>query len=356
MAPEPVAGLISRAGEGILRDWPHASVSVTRIAGAARTTLRFDAAGIRAVEDDRARYLVYSLTKTVLALLTLEAVAEHRLGLDADAGPWAADVPDAGRLTIRQLLQHTSGLPDYGSVPEYHTAVRAHPSVPWTRAEFLDRSSARILLFEPGTGWRYSNIGYMIIRGALERIMGESFAEAVAHRVAAPLALTNTSAAVGLDDLRDLEPGWSRSLAPGDPPDAREPIDVRGRYHPGWVAHGVLGSTSAEIALLFHKLLSGQLLDASLFGLLTATVRVGGNHPVFADPCYALGLRADPLAARGATFGHTGEGPGYSAAAYHAAGTRSAAPATVAVLCNAECAPVVESLALALLDEATAAG
>ena len=343
--------MISSTGEGILRDWPHASVSVTWIARAARTTLRLDAGGLHNIVVDRARYLVYSLTKTVLALLTLEAVAEDLLGLDTDAGPWAVDLPDAGRLTIRQLLQHTSGLPDYGSVPAYQAAVRAHPSVPWTRAEFLDRSSARTLLFEPGTGWRYSNLGYMIIRGALEQVRGEAFADLVKSRVAAPLKLTNTSVAAGLGDLLDLEPGWSRSLAPGDPAHAREPIDVRGRYHPGWVAHGVVGSTSGEIARLFHELLSGRLLDTSLFGLLTATVRVGGEHPVFADPCYALGLMADPLARRGATFGHTGEGPGYSAAAYHLGGGTADA-VTVAVLCNAECGAAVESLALGLLDHA----
>jgi D-alanyl-D-alanine carboxypeptidase len=66
------------------------------------------------------RFSVQSITKSFTAAVILRLVATDRLMLDAFVSEWLPDVPNASRITIRQCLQHTSGLPDYGILPEYH--------------------------------------------------------------------------------------------------------------------------------------------------------------------------------------------------------------------------------------------
>ena len=106
--------------------------------------------------DGVSRLLVYSVTKTYLAVLCLRLELE----LDAPVSTWIDD----GRLpaaTLRQLLHHTSGIPDYAGLPAYANAVRTSPSQPWDDEELLARALAQGLDFEPGAGWAYSNTGYL---------------------------------------------------------------------------------------------------------------------------------------------------------------------------------------------------
>jgi D-alanyl-D-alanine carboxypeptidase len=134
------------------------------------------------------RFVVQSITKSFTAAVILRLVAAGKLRLDAPLAEWLPDAPNAARVTIRQCLQHTSGLPDYGGLPEYHEAVRKG-ATPWTFTEFLTRTHAEQLLFEPGTGWRYSNIGHMLLRRLIETVCGQSFSETVAAEVCRPLRL-----------------------------------------------------------------------------------------------------------------------------------------------------------------------
>jgi CubicO group peptidase (beta-lactamase class C family) len=104
----------------------------------------------------------WSLAKTTLAAGALALVAEGRLALDASL----RDRP----FSLRQLLQHTSGLPDYGGLVAYHEAV-ARNDEPWVDGELLRRVGAERLLFAPGAGWAYSNVGYLFVRQIIERAM-----------------------------------------------------------------------------------------------------------------------------------------------------------------------------------------
>ena len=109
--------------------------------------------------DERGRHLVYSVTKTFLGVLCLRL----ELDLEAPVATWIDDsrLPHA---TLRQLLDHTSGIPDYGRLPAYRQAVQATPSEPWDDEELLARALAAGPDFEPGEGWAYSNTGFMLVR------------------------------------------------------------------------------------------------------------------------------------------------------------------------------------------------
>jgi D-alanyl-D-alanine carboxypeptidase len=271
------------------------------------------------------RNLIYSLTKTFIATLIVKLAEQGKLGLDAKLADYRPDAPFAAQVTIRQLLRHSSGMPDYGPLPEYHEAVRAHPDQPWSEAEFIARTCAKGLAYEPDKGWLYSNIGYLLLKQTIEAVTGQSFGEAVDVMIAKPLGLASLSVPMTLDDLNALAPGLSTYLASGG-----TAVDVRGRYHPGWVAHGVIAATAADVAAFYEALFCGDILAPSSLATMKTTVRVPQTRPPFHSASYALGLMSDPDAPDGPIYGHAGEGPGYHAAAYHFGS------ATVAVLINAE--------------------
>ena len=99
------------------------------------------------------------------------------LRLDAPVRDWLPDVELPTTVTLAHLLRHTSGLCDYGPLPEYHAVVRLHPDRPWTQKEFLDAVLPKGMLFAPGEGWAYSNIGYMLVVDVLECLTGPTFAQ-----------------------------------------------------------------------------------------------------------------------------------------------------------------------------------
>ena len=235
----------------------------------------------------------WSLTKTALAAGALALAAQCRLVLDAPL----RDHP----FTLRQLLQHTSGLPDYGSFSAYHEAV-ARSDEPWDDGELLRRvGGAEKLLFAPGAGWAYSNVGYLFVRRLIEAAMGTEIGVALHQLVFAPLGLPGVRLARAPRDLSTT--AWGNASG----------------YHPGWVYHGLLVGTPTEAALFFDRLLAGQLLPAALMGAMLDSRPVGGpvaGRP-WRSPAYGLGLMTDDASPLGRCLGHSGAGPGSTSAAYH---------------------------------------
>jgi CubicO group peptidase (beta-lactamase class C family) len=96
---------------------------------------------------------IYSITKTLTAVCALRSAEAGALKLEAPVREWLPEVSLPATVTLAHLLRHTSGLRDYGPLPEYHNAVRRHPDRPWSREQFLDAVIPHGLLFAPGDGW-----------------------------------------------------------------------------------------------------------------------------------------------------------------------------------------------------------
>ncbi len=189
--------------------------------------------------DVDAQFYLYSVTKSLLATATLQLVEQGRIALDAPVQTYLPALPLATPVTVRQLLRHTGGLPDYGELRAYFEAVQAHPAQPWTPAEFLERTLPRGLKFAPGQGWGYSNVGFLIVRLLLERVTGSPLREVLRQGLFAPLGLQRTFVAETLTDARALTPGYSGLFSQDG-----ALADVAPIYHPGWVSHGVVISTA----------------------------------------------------------------------------------------------------------------
>ena len=292
---------------------------------------------------DEPAFLAYSITKTFVAVLVLQLCEAERLGLDDAVAKWFPNIPRAGDISLRRLLNHTAGIPDYGGLPAYHDSVRTAPAAPWSFERIAAETFDKGLWFEPGEGWAYSNPGYMLAKRIAEDAAGVSFRELVSERIVRPLGLQRTFVPESVDDLAPLAPGMSRLLSPDG-----APRDVRHHYHPAWVSHGVVASTASEIARFFDGLFCERLLTRSSLDQMTALVAVPVEPPPRGGrPSYGLGLMGDPASSLGLILGHSGGGPGYSASAVHAAALGASACVMGAIEQNFQ----PEDVALGLLEE-----
>lgn len=234
----------------------------------------------------------WSFTKPVLAAAALSLVRDGLVQLD--------DQVQEGPFTLRQLLKHQAGLADYSELTEYHAAV-AEGEAPWPAAEMMRRLDGTRLRYAPGTAWRYSNVGYMLVAKLIERITGLSLEKALADRVFLPLSLTHVRVATAQEDLADVYPESISS------------------YHPGWVYHGLLVGPLSESTILLNHLLTGQLLPLPLLQEMQDVIVLGGSMPgrPWATPGYGLGLMIGGTKNGHLLTGHTGVGPRSVIAVFH---------------------------------------
>ncbi len=220
---------------------------------------------------------LYSITKTfIAAAIDALTIDEARPAADWIDDRW---LPRGREISIRQLLTHSSGLRDYGALPAYGQAIERGSPV-WSDQTFAEHTLAQPLLFEPGEGFAYSNPGYWLLKRIIEIESGLPLAQALEKLFFEPLQLSSLSVADG--------------LFAGDLP----------HYPSGWVWHGLLLGSPAEVAEF--------MASAAVSALNRNAVAVPGRHPGWQSPHYAHGLMTEP----GISFGHNGGGPGYSAACH----------------------------------------
>jgi len=267
------------------------------------------------------RFLIYSITKTFTAVLILRMCEDGRLELTDPVATWFPEVPESRRMTVEQLLNHSSGIPDYGGLAAYHMELQQSPTRPWSFERFAAETYEKGLLFPPGEGWSYSNPGYMLLKGIAEQLGGKSYAALIADHITTPLALRDTAVVHSLEDMKPLAAGTSSELAPDG-----QPRDVRAYYDPGWVSHGVIGSSCSDVARFFDSLFAGSLLSGDRVREMLELIRLETFSPEDRDalplrpesPSYGLGLMGDPDSPWGLLVGHNGGGPCYRASAFTA--------------------------------------
>ncbi|WP_148060160.1 serine hydrolase domain-containing protein, partial [Pseudomonas frederiksbergensis] len=201
--------------------------------------------------------------------------------------------------TLRQLLRHEAGLADYGELAQYHTAVtNSEPA--WSADEMMQRLDGARLRYSPGTGWRYSNVGYLLIGRLIERLTDLTLDNAVTKRVLSPLGLSNVRFAETRADLQTTHHGSTSN------------------YDPAWVYHGLLIGPISQAALFLDRLLRGDLLSTSLLQEMQTARALGGPIPgrPWITPCYGLGVMQGSIEGGHSLCGHTGCGPGSVIAAY----------------------------------------
>jgi CubicO group peptidase (beta-lactamase class C family) len=237
----------------------------------------------------------WSFTKTVIAAAALILVRDKILSLD-ERCPGKA-------YTLRQLLRHEAGLADYGTLADYHAAVKAGVS-PWPVEELLKRVEVSTAASAPESNWLYSNIGYLHVRQLIELALDEKLDSALDRLVFRPLGLRQTRIANLPGDLSDVMMG-----------------DVH-NYHPQWVYHGLAVGPLTQAVVVLRELMAGSLVPDYLLTEMIKVRTLGGpiaGRP-WTSPAYGLGVMAGGTDNNLSVIGHTGGGPGSVIAVYHTAG------------------------------------
>ncbi len=198
-----------------------------------------------------------SITKTFVAGIVLQLVEENRLGLDDPLGRWLGKYPNIdSNITIRQLLNHGSGLYNYTENDSYWSEVKANPDRVWSPGEVLKYVDPL-----PKLGFdfpRYSNTNYTLLGMIIEAATGNSLEQELQNRIIGPIQLESTFLAKNDFNPKD----WANSTALSN-----------SEYSSAW-ADGAIVSTSKDIAKWSHALYSGSFLHAtSLESMFTLEVR-----------------------------------------------------------------------------------
>ncbi|GGK16323.1 serine hydrolase [Streptomyces camponoticapitis] len=274
------------------------------------------------------QFRVASNTKTMTATLILQLVAEGKVDLADPVEDWLPGVVPGGRaITIKMLLNHTSGLDDFLLHPDFLPSLLGLDERQWTPEQLLALTTAQTA---PGEQWSYSNANYQALALVLEKATGQHLGELVEQRITRPLGMTHTYLATdagwrpGPGHATGYEPD-AEHLAPILPPGTPEGIGFAGPERndhvnttdldaSSWTgAAGGMVSTARDWDRFLGALMSGKLLPSAQMKQMRTTV---AEDP--ADPegdRYGLGLM-EVRTPCGTVWGHTGGLPGYSSEIY----------------------------------------
>jgi D-alanyl-D-alanine carboxypeptidase len=269
------------------------------------------------------RFKVGSITKTFVATAVLQLVAEGRVGLGDTVERWLPGlVPGGGAITVRQLLAHTGGLSDYLDDPRPLAPYLAgDDGFRWPPVRLVRIAVSHPPLFAPGTGWSYSNTGYVLLGLIAERADGRPIAAQLRSRIFDPL---------GLDATRlPQSQGFGHPRAHGYFLTAQGLQDVTPISQSLFFTAGGVVSTAHDVAAFYHGLLTGKLLPPRLLQTMTATV------PRAPGLAYGLGIFSIPTPC-GTAYGHDGALPGYKSLALAGRDARRQAVVLVNSITEAE--------------------
>ncbi|MFE4020640.1 serine hydrolase domain-containing protein [Streptomyces sp. NPDC059101] len=251
-----------------------------------------------------------SNTKTFTAVVVLQLVAEGKVELDAPIDRYLPGLVrgegiDGRKITVRQLLQHTSGLPNYTDfLSDDPFGEDRHRY--YQPRDLLDVAFAHKALFAPGAKWSYSNTNYIVAGLLIERITGRPFAEQVAKRVIEPLGLRHTYApAAGDQGIRGAHPRGYHASGPGGAMNDVTELDPSW----GWAAGSLITSPS-DLNRFFSALMGGRLLKPAQLTEMKTTVPMP-DRPGLATEAYGLGLIRTQLSCGEVAWGHGGKIPGF---------------------------------------------
>jgi D-alanyl-D-alanine carboxypeptidase len=249
------------------------------------------------------RFRIGSVTKSFVATVVLQLVAERRVSLEETVGRWLPGVlPYAGQITVRQVLNHTSGVPDYVSFTErelYHGNRFRH----WSPRELIGLIAGQEQLFAAGTAWSYSNTNYTLAGLIVERATRRSISEEIERRIIRPLRLHNTTFPIDFPFLLGRHArGYSIQYDEQMNPLEDLPLIDITAYNPSqaW-ANGNMVSDADDLTRFFRALLRGGLLPPGLLAQMKTPVLDSG---------YGLGLVITDSPC-GPLYGHDGVVPGF---------------------------------------------
>jgi CubicO group peptidase (beta-lactamase class C family) len=242
-------------------------------------------------------YHIDSITKNLTSAAVVRLSEQHKLNLDDRVEKYVPEIhsiaPDA---TVRSLMNHTSGIPDYTGLGPKSENIEA---VNFTHQDFLATIQGEKATFPPSQLWRYDNSGFYLLGMIIEKVTGETYADYMLNHIFKPLGLESTRYCDARSVLKNRAAGYVRSkgqLVNADPMTWNTPF-----------SGGGLCSTVSDLIIWQRALNEGRVVSpAGLAGMRAPTV-LGNSIQVD----YGLGTRLGELQGH-RIFGHTGSGGGFN--------------------------------------------
>jgi D-alanyl-D-alanine carboxypeptidase len=243
-----------------------------------------------------------SITKQFTAAVVLQLVHEGKLSLDDPISRFFPDFPQPGaRATVRQLLNHVSGLQDYTKLPGWLARNRDKPQ---STADLVALTASHPSTAEPGQKWEYNNGGYVMLGAIVEKVTGKPWHQEVADRIARPLGLKTITYGVTGEATPAMARGYTEEAG-------RQQLSTSPHMSVPGAAGGLIGS-AADLARWAQALHHGRVVDPALYREMTSPARLadGSTQP------YGFALRLRELRGRTA-FEHGGAISGFSTASIY---------------------------------------
>jgi len=265
----------------------------------------------------QARMLSGSIGKTFVAASVLKLAQEGRLDLDAKISkwlatePWFPRLPNREDITLRMLLNHTSGLKDHVKQPEFETAIKDDPRRVLSHEKLISFVLDQPPLFPAGKGFYYSDTNFILAGMIIEKVTGESYYEFIQQKFLAPLALTNTTPS-GMKRLSGLVTGYMPSDNFFGIDATRTITHGRMVYAPEneWTGGG-LATNSYDLARWARALFEGLALDRDFVKQMLIPGFPPGQASIEDSYRYGLGVMIYKSSV-GLMYGHSGWIPGYT--------------------------------------------
>lgn len=251
--------------------------------------------------DDRVR--IGSVSKSFTATVVLQLVDEGLLSLDDPLSRWEPQVPGADGITVRQLLNMTSGLFNYTDLPEFWDELLSDPLAIWTPRKLVDMALAKPVLFQPGTQFMYCNTNYILLGIIIEKVTGRTASDVITSKIINRLGLKDTSFPM----TPDIEEPYVRGYMPaeGEENGSAKLADLSiCSPTPYWTAGGIIG-TLGDLRVWMKAIATGELLSPEMHAEQLKFMAPNTKN-------YGLGVMNGGL-----LFGHSGEVLGYNSSMYY---------------------------------------
>lgn len=245
-------------------------------------------------------YRIGSITKTFTITAVFQLIDEGKLSLDDKIDKYLTGIPNGDKITIRQLMNMTSGLYNYSESKDFSDTLKSNPGKQWTPDDALAMAFEYPVYFEPGTGFHYSNTNTIVLGKLLEKLTGKTVAENITERIIKPLGLKNTYVVNQTTMPAEYIHGHSESFT-----NPKEYYDVSEVYNSSLAgAAGNIVSNINDLNIYIRALAKGELISAK-----SQAERIQWTPFDKGDPNSQYGLGMANFF--GGYYGHNGGIPGF---------------------------------------------
>lgn len=272
-------------------------------------------------------FRIGSITKQFSAAVVLQLAAEGKLDLSDPLSKYLPDYPNASAITVRQLLNHTSGIQSYTSIPGW--MVEANTNKAYKTDQLIAQFKDQPALSKPGEAFAYNNSGYVLVGALIEAVTGNRWSDEVRTRIAKPLGLATLRDGIEESSIATMATGYTRGES--------GPGLARKIHMSVPAAAGALVSNASDLAKWGTALHHGKIVPAAHYAQMIAPTKLPGGN----EEQYGFGIRPEPFRG-GSAIGHGGGIFGFASDSLYIPGS----DLFIAILTNSDGADVSQSLVM----------